>query len=249
MMYFGIVGIIVGLARDDLLKHRLISLILGLVFFLVPLVSLLVAHMKPAFSKWLRVLLFLYFRVSIFAKVSFAFLICFSALFIHNYLVFGESGQQAFVNVFLINLILLFFITLLLSGRFQIHDPRGLLIRQDGHPEVYLYRNGGLQHIPDPDTLHFLGYTFNDVSVISQQEFHQYSIRPPLDNIRTCMLVRANNRPEVYAIIGGERRHVPNLNTLYAIQLLRQQAGNTQNIEVLPEDQVAQWPIGDPLVG
>jgi hypothetical protein len=247
LIYFGIVTAVVGLARDYLLRNLRTSLIVGLIFFLVPLIILLIAHFRPAFSRWLRVSLFTYFRVSTFAKVSFAILIIFSVLFIYNYIVYGGSGGQTFLNVFLINLILLFFIALLLGGRFQINDPLGLLIQQDGHPEVFLYRDGGLHHIPDPATLQFLGYSFNDVSVISPQEFQQYSIRPPLEGVTTGRLVRANNRPEVYIIIGGERRHVPDPSTLYVIQLLRSQAGNTRPVEVLPEGQVEQWPIGNPL--
>ena len=248
-IYFGIVGTIVGLARDYLLRNLYISLIFGLLFFLLPWIILLIAHMKPAFSRWLRVSLFIYFRVSTFAKASFAILIILSVLFIYNYVVYGDSGRQIFLNIFLINLILLFFIALLLSGRFQINDPLGLLIRQDGHPEVYLYRDGALHHIPDPPTLQLLGYSFNDINVISPQEFRQYRIRPALESVTTCRLVRANNRPEVYIIIGGERRHVPDEFTLYIIRLLRSQAGNTQPVEILPEGQVEQWPTGTPLMG
>jgi hypothetical protein len=247
LIYFGIVATIIQLARDYLLKNLCTSIIIGLLVFLLPLIILLIAHMKPAFSKWLRVSLFIYFRVSTFAKASFAILIIFSVLFIYSYIVYGDSGRQTSLNLFLINLMLLFFIALLLSGRFQINDPVGLLIRQHGHHEVYLYRDRGLHHIPDPDTLQLLGYSFNDVSVISPQEFRQYSIRPPLESVRTARLVRASNRREVYIIIGGERRHVPDPGTLYVIQILRQQAGNTQPVEILPEGQVEQWPIGIPL--
>lgn len=248
LIYFGIVATIVQLARDYLLKNIWVSLIVGLLFFLAPLIILLIAHMRPAFSRWLRVSLFIYFRVSTFAKASFAILIIFCVLFIYNYIVYSDNGRQTLLDVFCINLILLFFIALVLSGRFQINDPLGLLIRQDGHPEVYLYRDGALHHIPDLSTLQLLGYSFNDVSVISPQEFRQYSIRPPLESVTTARLVRANNRSEVYIIIGGERRHVPDPITLGLIQILRSQAGNTRPIEVLPEGQVEQWPIGNPLV-
>jgi hypothetical protein len=248
VIYFGIVTTIVTLARDYLLKNLRTSLIVGLLFFLAPFIIVLIAHMRPAFSKWLRVSLFIYFRVSTFAKASFAILIIFSVLFIYNYIVFGVSGEQTFLNVFLINLILLFFITLVFSNRFQISDPLGLLIQQIGHPEVYLYKDGALHHIPDPPTLQLLGYSFNDVNVISAQEFQKYTIRPALESIVTGRLVRAKNKPEVYIIIGGEKRHVPDPATLNVIQQLSLEAGHTRAIEILSQGEVEQWPTGKPLV-
>ena len=181
LIYFGIITTIVTLIRDDVLKHMRISLIIGLFLFFVPFLILALAYLAPSFAKWLRVALFSYFRVTTFAKVSFAALTFFSGLFIYNYIVFGVSGQQIFLNLFFINLILLFFITLVLSNRFQIRDPAGLLIQQAGKPEVYLYRDGVLRHIPDPPTLQLLGYSFDDISVISENEFHKYTIRPALE--------------------------------------------------------------------
>ena len=248
VIYFGIIATIVTLARDYLLKNLRASLIVGLLFFLSPFVILLLAQMRPAFSKWLRVSLFIYFRVSTFAKASVAILTIFSVLFIYNYIVFGTSGEQIFLNVFLINLILLFFITLVLSDRFQIRDPLGLLIRQKGYHQVYLYKNGVLHHIPDPPTLQLLGYSFNDVNIISAQEFQKYTVRPALESVMTGRLVRANNKPEVYIIIGGEKRHIPDPTTLSVIQQLNSQAGQTRTIEILSQAEVEQWPTGKPLV-
>jgi len=247
-IYFGIVATIVTLARDYLLKNLRTSLIVGLLFFLAPFIIVLIAHMRPAFSKWLRVSLFIYFRVSTFAKASFVILIIFSVLFIYNYIVFGASGKQTFLNVFFINLILLFFITLVLSDRFQIRDPLGLLIRQIGHPEVHLYKDGALHHIPDPPTLQLLGYSFNDINVIPAKEFQKYTIRPALESVIVGRLVRAENKPEVYIIIGGEKKHVPDPTTLNVIQQLNSQAGHTRAIEILSQAEVEQWPTGKPLV-
>ena len=248
MIYFSIVTTIITLARDYLLKNLRISLIVCLLFFLAPFIIVLIAHMRPAFSKWLRVSLFIYFRVSTFAKASFVILIIFSVLFIYNYIVFGVSGKQTFLNVFLINLMLLFFITLVLSNRFQISDPLGLLIQQIGHPEVYLYKDGALRHIPDPPTLQLLGYSFNDINVISAQEFQKYATKPALESVVTGRLVRAKNKPEVYIIIGGEKRHVPDPTTLNVIQQLNSQAGQTRAIEILSQSEVEQWPTGKPMV-
>jgi hypothetical protein len=248
LIYFGIVTTIVTLARDYLLKNLLTSLTVGLLFFLAPFIIVLIAYMRPAFSKWLRVSLFIYFRVSTFAKASFAILTIFCVLFIYNYIAFGISGEQTFLNVFLINLILLFLITLVLSDRFQIKDPLGLLIRQKGHPEVYLYKDGVLHHIPDPPTLQLLGYSFNDVNVISVEEFQRYTLRPPLESVVKGRLVRAQDKREVYIIIGGEKRHVPDPTTLNVIQQLNSEAGHSRTIEILSQGEVEQWPTGKPLV-
>jgi hypothetical protein len=60
--------------------------------------------------------------------------------------------------------------------------------------------------------------------------------------------MQAQNKPEVYIIIGGEKRHVPDPTTLNVIQQLNSEAGHSRTIEVLSQGEVEQWPTGRPLV-
>jgi hypothetical protein len=96
--------------------------------------------------------------------------------------------------------------------------------------------------------LQLLGYSFNDVNIISAQEFQKYTLRPALESVATGRLVRGKNKPEVYIIIGGEKRHVPDPTTLNVIQQLNSQAGHTRTIEILSQGEMEQWPTGKPLV-
>lgn len=248
LIYFGIVAAAVSLSRDYFLQNLSASLTVGIAFFLAPFFVILIAKVKPSFAKWLRISFFKYFRVSTLTKISFVILLFFSALFGYNSISFGFSGEQIFLNVFFLNLILLFFISLVLTKRLQIREPAALLIRKHGTPEVYLYRNGILRHIPDPPTLQLLGFSFLDVQVVSDNEFEKYRRGGPLESVATANIIQANGKPEVYIIIGEEKRHVPDQNTLIAIQLLNNQVAGNRVIQVVQESELSRWPTARPLL-
>lgn len=246
LIFFGILSFF----KNSLIKNLQTTLIVGLIVFLIifPWIIILIADKKPAFSKWLRVSLFFTLRVSTFAKTSFIILIFLCFLLIYNYSFSNVSINQILVYLLFINLILLFFITLLLNGRFHINDRLGLLIRQIRTLEIYLYKDGALRHIPDPPTLQLLGYSFSDVNDISSDEFSKYIQKPALESISSGRLVRANNQYEVYIILDGEKRHVPDPLTLLAIQQYKSKEGQNNKVEILSEDDVSKWPTGKPLV-
>jgi hypothetical protein len=248
LIYFGIGTTAVSLVREYFLEHLSASLSVGIVLFLAPLLVFFIAKIKPSFAKWLRISFFTYFRVSTLTKISFVILILFCGIFVYNYISFGFSGEQIFLNVFFLNLIVLFFISLVLTKRFQIREPVALLIRKDGTPEVYLFRNSILRHIPDPPTLQLLGYSFLDVQVISDNEFQKYKRGGPLESVATANLIQANGKPEVYIIIGEEKHHVPDPNTLITIQMLNKQVGGNRLTQVVHESEVNRWPTGQPLL-
>jgi len=247
LIYFGIVTTAVALGRDYFVERLALSLVVAGTFFLAPLLMILIAELKPSFAKWLRVSFFQFFRVNTFIQFSFVILVLFGSLFVYNYVSFGFSGQQIFLNVFFVNLILLFFVSLLLAKRIQVSEPQALLIQKIGTPEVYLYRDGVLRHIPDPPTLQLLGHSFADIHTISEKEFQKYKSRPPLESVSTGRLVQAIGKAEVYIIVGDEKLHVPDLNTLIAVQQLNAQAGGKRLIDNLPAAEVDKWPTGKPL--
>ena len=248
LIYFGIVTTAVTISREYLLQHLTISLAVAVTFFFAPFIIILLAELTPSFAKWLRVSFFGYFRVSTFASLSFTVLTLFSGSFIYNYFSFGFSGEQVFLNVFFLNLILLFFISLVLTKRFQIKDPAGLLIQKVDAPEVYLYRNGVLRHIPDPPTLRLLGYSFADVQIVSEMEFAKYTVRPALESVATGRLIQAKDKPVVYIIIGEEKHHVPDPDTAMFLSSLNYRLQGQRVTETLDQSEVDKWPTGNPLI-
>jgi hypothetical protein len=174
-------------------------------------------------------------------------ILLFIGLLIYNYLSFGISPEQIFLNVFFLNIVFLFFLVTVLTNRLQIREPNALLIRREGTPEVYLYRNGLLRHLPDPPTLQLLGYSFSDVQVISISEFNNYKIGARFESVATARTVRAVGRPEVYIIIGEEKHHVPDTNTMIVLQMLNKQVQGNRVSEEIPETELNAWPTGQPI--
>ena len=105
-----------------------------------------------------------------------------------------------------------------------------------------------LRHIPDPPTLLLLGHSFRDVQKVPEKEFGSYTIRQKLESVSYGRLIQAVGRPEVYIIIGEEKHHVPDPNTLNSIQQLNAQIQGKRIVDVLPESEVDRWPTGRPLL-
>jgi len=230
------------IGRGYFLEHQILSISICGVLLLPPFIIWIVVKKRPSFAKRFRVFLSQVFHVKTFAVTSLIVLVAFSISFIYNVLILGFSTQYISFNIIALNFIFLFFILLVLDGRFQIDEPKGLLIQETAKPEVYLYRKGELRHIPDEPTLLLLGYSFDDVQEIPKEEFAMYQVRQPaLDSVKTAKLIRGNERPEeIYMILEGKKRKVPDEITLINIQ-------RDHDVEDLPQEDVDNYHTGDPL--
>lgn len=81
----------------------------------------------------------------------------------------------------------------------------------------YDLSSGVLRHIPDPQTLEALGYERSKFVRLSDSAFCKLSRGHEIQSVRTANLVRRINTSGVYAVIEGEKRWVPNPETLAAI--------------------------------
>jgi len=222
------------------LKNQTLSALIGVPLTLAPFIILAAVKLQPSLAKRLRVFIFKAFRVKNFCYVGLVVIILFNISFISN--MFGAS---IIVNVFVINLLLLLFISLVLAGRFQIKDPRGLLIKLAGpqHHRIHLYEDGKLRYIPDPPTLVLLGYSFADVQEVSEEEFEKYNMIRDIESITAAPLIQDPSTTAVYIIHEGEKKHVPDPDTLNFL-LHRGQVGR----QVQPaDDNQLQLPTGEPL--
>ena len=133
---------------------------------------MIIAKLAPSFAKWLRVFFFSIFRVGAFVKLSLIILILFSAFFFYNYISFGFNGEQIFLNVFFLNLILLFLITLILTKRLQIHwnhthcSFRKLILPRYIYIAIACYVT-----FPIPRLSYCSGHSFRDVQKVPEKEF------------------------------------------------------------------------------
>jgi hypothetical protein len=238
------VAIVVTLVgRDVLVQNWPVSAAIALVVLLVPCLVFGIASFRGAFAKWLRLMAFSVFKVEKFAGVALLVLVLFSFLFLFN-LLFRNAymGEQIFLNVFLLNLLFVFFLALVVGGKFQIAQPSALLIRNNGQPAVYLYQDGVIRHIPDRSTFRLLGYSFDDVVAVNDKEFVAYTQRPPIDSVSEARLVKTEKSREVWIIFGDVRKHIPDAPTLEFLQKL-----NRRSVDAVSEDKLQAWVEAKPL--
>lgn len=209
---------------------------------LLPFIVLLTARFKGSFARRLRLFVYSIFRVDILAKQS-LILIFASSLFLLFHLLVGTSQLTYLVTGMLVlNISLSILFIFMLNGHFQIRQPTALLIRKQGTAEVYLCDKGELRWIPDPQTLHLLGYSFEDITNIDESEFKTYTHRASIESITSARLIRTANRPEVWVVFGEFRKWIPDESTLMYIQHL-----NQRQIEEVTDTQFQGWREYAPL--
>jgi hypothetical protein len=236
-------GIMVTIDRDIVIQNWPVVAVIIFAVLLMPFIVLGIASLRGAFAKWLRLVTFSVFKVETFATVGLFVLVLFSALFLSN-LIFHNAyiGEQIFLNVFLLNLLFVFFLALVVGGKFQIEQPSALLIRRGSDPAVYLYQSGVIRHIPDPATLQLLGHSFGDVVSVSDREFAAYTSRPPIDSVSEARLVRSEESRMVWIIFDDIRKRIPDAPTLAFLQEL-----NDRSIDAVSEEELQAWVEAEPL--
>ena len=237
-----IASILAMLSKNLFFMHtfKIISIATLLIF--LPLILLVTTFLIPSFSKIIRVFFFNVFRVNTFAFISIIIVLTLSIIFIYNYFSLGFNAEQIFLNVFILNLIILFLAGLILANRFKITEPLDLLIQEEGREEVFLYIQGILRHIPDPSTFQLLGYSWDDIQIISEKEFHKYKKETPLESVKKARIIQGDKEPEVYMLIGNEKRHIPDPTTLEHILEL-----GKRDIEIEKQKIIDQWKTGRQL--
>lgn len=247
-VYFQIILTTVGImtpivGQDVFAQNWFVSAAIVSGILLLPFIVVGIASFRGSFAKWLRLMVFSVFKVETFAGVGLASLVLFSFLFLYN-LFFRNAyvGEQIFLNVFLLNLLFVFFLALVVRGKFQLVQPSALLIKNNGHSAVYLYQDGVLRHIPDHVTSRLLGYSFDDAVTVNDKEFKAYPQRPPIDSISEARFVKTEESREVWVIFGDVRKRIPDETTLEFLQKLKR-----RSIDVVSEDVLQAWVETKPL--
>jgi hypothetical protein len=117
----------------------------------------------------------------------------------------------------------------------MIPGDRALLREIDEAPVSISYGGKGF-HIPDPDTLTRLGFTWNDVRVLPRGSFNALNKVP-----RDLTLLKEENQAPVYVTGQGELHHIPDPETFAAHGFRWDRVG------VVPDGTLADVPMGQPL--
>jgi hypothetical protein len=193
-VYLPILGafaqVAVAINRNYIVQNSSTSLLILGITLALPFLVFMLSNLQGAFAKWLRLFIFSIFRVKIFATIGLLSLALLSMRFLFNLLVRHIfEGEEIFLNVFVMNAIFIYFLGLIIYGRFQIRQPSAILLRKNVQLEVYVYQDGTIRHIPDPPTLALLGYSWNDVVEVGNAEFKAYKQKPAIESVTNARLV------------------------------------------------------------
>lgn len=230
--------------RNLVIENWPIAILILVVIFLLPFLVVGLSYLRGTFTKGFRLFIFSTFRVETFAGVGLIVLLLFTGLFFLNLGRGYYDGTQIFLNVLFLNLLFLYFLALIYANRFQIKQSSDLLIRKKGHAKVYLYQDGAIRHIPDPETLQLLGYSFEDVVDINETEFKAYNVKAELGSVKRARLVQEQESPgEIWMIFGDGRKLIPDHYTLDFILRF-----DERSVETVTKQELAQWRELSPLV-
>ncbi len=90
----------------------------------------------------------------------------------------------------------------------------GDVVHQIGDLTVYYIHNGQRTGIPDQATLNILGFTLDDVQSVAEAVITKYPIADSLSSLTDGVAIRRNLALEVSLISGGQRKPVPDEETL-----------------------------------
>jgi hypothetical protein len=116
------------------------------------------------------------------------------------------------------------------------------LYQVTGDPAVYVVINRTLRHIPDPETLVFMGYNFGQIQGITLADFNTLSKGQMLATRRNGSMVQASGDPAVYYMENGIRRGIPDPETLNYMKL------DWSKIQKLAPQDLVDIPIGPALL-
>jgi phospholipase C len=113
-------------------------------------------------------------------------------------------------------------------------DPLPYLIRPSEKAEVYLVQGGQRHWIPDGATLD-AKWSWAQVEIVSQETAEAIPLGDPVPK-----LIRAQEKAEVYLVLGGQRHWIPDRATL-------QSRWASEPVQVVPQETADAIPLGDPV--
>jgi hypothetical protein len=112
----------------------------------------------------------------------------------------------------------------------------GTLLREQNDPKVYVIYGGAKFWIPSPPVLLSLGFSWNNVNVVSDGSLAEVPNIP-----RDGFLLKEQNNPKVYFMQGGKRRHITSAESFNAYHF------SWDNIRTVPDGSLSTIPEGESL--
>ncbi len=131
-----------------------------------------------------------------------------------------------------------------IPSKFMVKIPllNKVLYNTNGDPKVYIMINNTRRHIPDIETLQFLGYTTDMIQNISNAEMATISLGAPLPSRKDRTILKAANENYHYVLENGITRLIPDTETFDAMQL------NRANIITVSKQDITDIPAGPAIV-
>lgn len=118
--------------------------------------------------------------------------------------------------------------------------PNRTLIRVKNNPMVYMVEDGMKMPIQSPTVLFNQGLSFSDVQEVEQEEADTYANSEPL-NYADGTIVREKNKPEVYVVADGQKKHILDPNSFTALGY------NWNNIVIVPANSLGIFKNSTPM--
>jgi hypothetical protein len=234
---------LLAINRDYFVNRKALSIIIAIVILILPAIGYLIIHSFGSISKAVRLLAFRLLKTHVFALFG-VVVLGISLLGILLGLTIGFPIQPVLLGSFvLVDVVLFYLLALIWNGNFHIQEPTDFLFRFVDRPEVYIYINGEGRHIPDPQTLFLLGWSFNDVIILDEKVFKAFRIGRPLESVLNARLVRPDDsESEVWMILEGRKKRIEPI-ILNSIKNLNPK----RTIDAIPRSQIAALQEDKPL--
>lgn len=112
----------------------------------------------------------------------------------------------------------------------------GLLVKEAGSPEVWVYRDGAFHWITSLDAFEYLGYRWANVRIVEQSFLSQYPKGRPL-----YVLLKCDASPNIYQLDQGRKRWIVDIPTFVA------QGYIWDDVKMVPCSYLYNLPNGDSI--
>jgi len=115
----------------------------------------------------------------------------------------------------------------------------GDLLKATG-PDVFVLERGQRRHVPNPAVFDAMGFDWGKVKTVKDAELQAISAGTPLGQFPDRALLKGAG-PDVFLVVSGQRRHVPDPSTFNAMGL------DWKKVRTISDKELSLVPLGEPL--
>jgi hypothetical protein len=88
----------------------------------------------------------------------------------------------------------------------------GLVVKEEGSPDIHVYRGGAFRWISSLDAFDHYGFTWEDVHIVNDGYLDRYTLGAPLH-----VLLKCEDSPHIYRLEAGTKRWIRDIDTFVAV--------------------------------